>query len=93
MATTSRWRRWAVPAGVAVLVVFGPGLVEFIRLSVMEWRLDRRLATLARAQEAQAQEQERLTKDPAYVEGLIRTTFKLAKPGELVISLPANRRR
>ena len=32
-------------------------------------------------------EQARLASDPTYVEGLIRTTFKVAQPGEYVVPL------
>ena len=82
--------RWIAIASLVALVLFGPGMYHLVRLSRTERRLDRRLAALS-AQRAQlAQEQERLESDPAYVEGLIRSTFKLAQPGELVIPLDSN---
>ena len=92
-ARSERFRRWVVPCGLAVAAVFGPGLVQCAQLSVTQWRLDRRLAALRREQEQLQQEQQRLTKDTVYLEGLIRSTFKLSKPGEYVIELPADRRR
>ena len=88
-----RLRRWAGPCGLAALLLFGPGAFHLARLSVTQWRLDRRLAALQHRQEQLTQEQERLTNDPTYVEGLIRNTFKLAKPGEYVIDLQDAERR
>ncbi len=79
--------RWVLGIGTAGLLVFGPGLYQLARLSLRQRQLDRRLAGLE-AQRAQlAREQERLESDPAYVEGLIRSTFKVSQPGEYVIPL------
>ena len=90
MTTDRRKRRaWAAGIGVFAAAVFGPGLVQLARLSWQQHRLDRRLAQLSAKRERLAQEEQRLTTDPTYVEGLIRSTFKLAKPGELVIPLDA----
>jgi cell division protein FtsB len=82
-------RRWRTYVGIGLLtaVVFGPGLYHWVHLSRVERRLNRRLAELAAERERLAKEQQRLESDPAYVEGLIRSTFKLAKPGEYVIPL------
>ena len=86
---------WIVGVSVAGLLLFGPGLYEWARLALLQRRLDRRLAELAAQQEQLTQEHQRLHSDPTYVEGLIRTTFKLARPGEYVIPLepePARRK-
>ena len=93
--TTDRWKRrmWVTGISVLAAAVFGPGLVQLARLSWEQRRLDRRLAQLS-AQRAQlAQEEQRLQTDPTYVEGLIRSTFKVAKPGELVIPLESGESR
>jgi len=74
-------------AGLLALALFGPGAAELARLSLRQRALDRRLAELAAEQARLSKERERLTSDPAYVEGLIRSTFKLAKPGEVVIPI------
>ena len=79
--------RWILGVSVIGLVLFGPGLYEWVRLSLMQRRLDRRLAELAAQHERLAKEQERLQSDPTYLEGLIRSTFKLSQPGEYVIPL------
>jgi cell division protein FtsB len=68
-------------------MLFGPSLVSSARLAWIERRLDRRLSALRAEEERLTRERERLHADPAYVEGLIRTTFKWAKPGEYVIPL------
>ena len=86
MATRTRW---IVGLSLTALALFGPGLYAWIRLSLEQRRLERQLGELAARHEQLVQEQERLQSDPAYVEGLIRSTFKLAKPGEYVIPLDA----
>ena len=73
----STW--WLV--GIAALVLFGPGLIASIRLSFEQRRLTRRLEQLTSERMRLAAEQDRLRSDSTYVEGLIRTTFKYAKPG------------
>ena len=84
-------RRWwlAFIAVTAALIL--PGLIELIRLSIAQHRLDRRLAQLRAQEQRLLAQQDRLQHDPVYVEGLIRTTFKHAKPGELVIPLKDQR--
>ena len=79
--------RWPLVVGLAALVLFGPGAVWLIRMEFKQRRLDRQLAELTAKREQLAAEEARLRSDPAYVEGLIRTTFKFAKPDELVIPL------
>ena len=83
-------RSWGLGMTLAGAVLFGPGLAALIRLSWEQRRLDRQLAALTTRQEQLATEQERLEQDDAYVEGLIRTTFKLAQPGEYVIPLTSS---
>jgi len=66
-------------------VLFGPGLIDFIHLSLDQKELDQQLATLSAEHEKLAEEFKRIESDPIYVEGLIRSTFKVAQPGEFVI--------
>ena len=84
---TNRWRSWLFGAGLAGLALFGPGLYDLVRQSVAQRRLQRQLAALAAEEDRLKQEQDRLEHDPAYVEGLIRTTFKWAQSGEVVVPL------
>jgi len=56
-------------------------------MEIRQRQLDRQLARLKVQQEQLAAEEAQLRSDPAYVEGLIRTTFKFAKPDELVVPL------
>lgn len=91
MSANRRARRfWLLGGALAAAVMFGPGLIALAQLSWERRRLDHQLAALAARQEALVREQERLEQDDAYVEGLIRTTFKLAQPGEYVIPLSAS---
>ena len=79
--------RWLLGVSVVGMALFGPGVYEWVRLSLMQRRLERRLAELAAQHKQLAQEQVRFQVDPTYVEGLIRSTFKFAQPGEYVIPL------
>ena len=90
---TQKRNRWLISIGVLALLLFGPGIYEYLRLSMMQRKLDRRLADLASEGERLTQEEERLRSDPAYVEGLIRSTFKLAQPGEYVIPIDSTSSR
>ena len=88
MAKRTRWR-----LGVSLLgfVLFGPGAVWLIRMEIKQRQLDRQLAQLKAKREQLVAEEERLRSDPAYIEGLVRTTFKYARPDELVIPLDQDR--
>ena len=81
--------RWLIGVSVVVGLLFGPGTVDLVWLTVQQRRLDRQLAQLQATQKQLIAEEARLRSDPAYVEGLIRTTFKYAEPDELVIPLDA----
>ena len=70
---------------VAGLLIFGPGLVAWLRMSWKHLGLTRETQQLQATHQQLVTQQVRLTTDPVYVEGLIRSTFKVAKPGELVI--------
>ena len=78
---------WLLGVGLVALVLFGPGAVWLVRMEIKQRQLDRQLAQLKAKHEQLAAEEQRLRSDPAYVEGLIRTTFKFARPDELVIPL------
>ena len=77
--------RWTMAFALLGFVVFGPGMVHLVRLSLMQRTLDRRLADLSAQQDRLKEEHARLQSDPTYLEGLIRSTFKVAKPGEVVV--------
>ena len=83
--------RRIVGLSLIIAVLFGPGLFHLTWLSARQWRLHQRLQTLKARHEQLAAEQIRIESDPAYVEGLIRTTFKVAQPGEYVIPLEGSK--
>ena len=85
-----RWMQIRVAAVLLALAIFGPGAYQWARLSLEQRQLDRRLAALTAEQDRLTHEQTRLESDPAYVEGLIRSTFKLSRPGELVVPLDSS---
>lgn len=68
-------------------VLFGPGLYDMIHMMARQRKLDRELAVLASRKASLTEEAKRLETDPGYTEGLIRSTFKMALPGELVVPL------
>ena len=78
-----------IAAGALLGFALGPVGIQWIRLRGMQWKLDRRLAQLTAQREQLTHEQQRLQSDPAYVEGLIRSTFKVSQPGEYVVPLDA----
>jgi cell division protein FtsB len=82
--------RQLIGLGLIALVLFGPGAIWLIRMEFRQRQLDQELARLKAKREQLAAEEARLRSDPAYVEGLIRTTFKVARPDELVIPLEAD---
>jgi len=74
----------------------GPGAVQWCWLSWRSFCLGRVEERLTATQQRLAREHQRLQDDPVYVEGLIRSTFKFARPGEMVVPMepvPAPRRR
>ncbi len=79
--------RWVIGISLGGLAVFGPGLYEWIRLSLQQRQLDQRLTELTREHERLTALEQQLRNDPTYVEGLIRTTFKVSQPGEIIIPL------
>ena len=84
--------RWIAAAALAG-AIFGPGLCYWAGLRWKRVTLEHRLRQLTAAHQRLEIEQERLTADPVYVEGLIRSTFKVAKPGELVVPIPSDHRQ
>ena len=83
--TPARKRRQPYLLLLGLVMVFGPGGLQLLRLSAIQWRLNRRVAALSAHREQLQREQQRLQSDPTYIEGLIRSTFKVARPGEYVI--------
>ena len=88
MAKRPGWISWVIGLG---LLLFGPGLVEMARLAWQQRRLDQQLAHLRSTHAQLLAEEQRLRTDSSYMEGLIRTTFKYAQPGEYVIPLDGDR--
>ena len=79
--------RWFIPIVILAGLLWGPGIIQWARLTLRQYRLDQQLTTLHRDYDELLAERERLQTDAIYVEGLIRTTFKQARKGELVIPL------
>ena len=67
--------------------LFGPGIFDLACMMARQHKLDLQLADLASRKEQLTYEQKRLESDPGYMEGLIRSTFKWSRPGELVVPL------
>ena len=82
-------KTWLIGILVALALIFGPGFVQLLQMSYRQHLMDRRLRELEATHERLRAQHQRLESDPTYVEGLIRSTFKVAKPGELVVPLNA----
>lgn len=87
----SRPRTLWIAGAATVALLFGPGFVELARMSWRQRQLDRELEALTRERERLKRERQRLAEDPTYVEGLIRSTFKVARPTEYVVPLDDTR--
>jgi len=87
MAQRSAWLVWLSAAGT---VLFGPGLIQQIQLAVRRHAVAQERARLEASHQALLEERQRLTSDPVYVEDRVRSTFKVAKPGELVVPLDSD---
>ncbi|MBI4343680.1 MAG: septum formation initiator family protein [Candidatus Omnitrophica bacterium] len=79
--------RWVVVVSSVAALLFGPGAAQQAWFSVKQWRLERRLHALQVRHAQLLAERQQLESDPAYVEGRIRATFKVAKPGEYIVPL------
>jgi len=67
--------------------LLGRSAIDYVRLSFQERRLNRQLERVQSRHEDLIKRRERFQSDPAYVEGLIRSTFRQARKDEYVISL------
>ena len=72
---------------VLAVVLFGWDTYHLVQLKLTQHTLDKQLADIEKEHARLSGLQDRLQKDEVYVEGLIRSTFKYAKPGELVIPM------
>ena len=82
---------WLRAVAVIAILAFGPGLLHLLQISWQQRAMDRKLRRLEAAHRALVSEQDRFTNDPVYVEELARSTFKVAKPGELVVPIDSAR--
>ena len=65
-------------------------MVQLGWLSWRSYRLRRAAQRLQANHDQLIREEQRLTDDPIYLEGLIRSLFKVARPGELVVPLDSS---
>jgi len=79
--------RWIVAVGILAAALVGRSTAEYVRLSLQEKHLNRQLDQIQSQHDDLIKRRKRFQNDPAYVEGLIRTTFKQARKDEYVIPL------
>jgi|GEM_PF-2923426 len=89
-STLPRKTRRRVGIAAVGTLLLGPGLGHWAQLSWQERLMNRRLRELELIRKTLTEEYDRLSSDPVYMEGLVRSTFKVAKPGELVVPLEAS---
>ena len=83
----TRRKTWLLVGGLALVIAFGPGAIQWLQLRWRAHSMDTRLRALEARHTHLATEQHRLKTDPVYVENRIRSTFKVAKPGEVVVPM------
>ena len=85
--------RAALIGALVVVVAFGPATLVQLQLRWKAYVLARHLRALETERQTLAEEQEHLTSDAVYREGKARSTFKVAKPGELVVPIESDEPR
>ncbi len=83
----TRRKTWLLVGSLALVIAFGPGAIQWVQLRWRQHVMDQRLRVLEAKRDELETEQQRLKTDPVYVENRIRSTFKVAKPGEVVVPL------
>ena len=81
---------WIIGLSAAGALVFGSGLIQQIQLAIRRHAVSRDVKRLEATHQALLEERRRLTSDPVYLEDRVRSTFKVAKPGELVVPLDSD---
>ncbi len=75
-----------IVVAVAALAL-GPGAVQQAVIACKQRKMDHKLAALQRSHEQLLHEHAQLLSNPTYVEGLMRSTFKVAKRDEFVVTI------
>ena len=82
-----------IAIGVLGVLLFGSGLFNLAVLSFKNRREEAKIKRLEAQYEKLIDERDRLKNDPTYVEDLARSTFKVAKPGEIVVPIEPETRK
>ena len=77
---------------IILAVALGPGLAHQLWIAWHTRQSDRRIDQLQETTTVLQTEQQRLQHDPVYLEGVIRSTFKVSKPNEVVVPLDRDSR-
>ncbi len=80
-----------VAALLLVGLAFGRDAVAWVSLTQQRQALDRQLEQIASERAHLAKLEDKFKNNPVYVEDLIRSTFKVAAPGEIVIPLSSSK--
>ncbi len=80
-------RRRLIGFGLLAILIFGPGFLQWGRLSWRSHRLQRQIAA-QRVENARLQEEaRRLESDPLYIEQVARRRLGVARAGELIVEV------
>ena len=80
-------RLQVVIVAVVAALALGPGAVQQAVIVCKQRKMDHKLIALQRSHEQLLREHSRLMSNPVYVEGLMRSTFKVAKRDEFVVTI------
>ncbi len=77
---------WKIIIASAVLaVLFLPGITKFTQLKARQARLDSGIEKLKAGEVGLREEQERLEKDPTYIEKVAREKLQVVNKGETIV--------
>jgi len=77
---------WKIIIASAVLaVLFLPGITKFTQLKARQARLDNGIEKLRAGEVGLREEQERLEKDPTYIEKVAREKLQVVNKGETIV--------
>lgn len=72
-------------ASAALIIIFLPGISRYHQLKSRQAKLDDRIERLKKSEVDLRKEQEKLQKDPTYIEKVARDKLQVTKKGETIV--------
>lgn len=74
-------------ASVALIIIFLPSISRYHQLKSRQAKLDDRIERLKKSEVDLRREQEKLQKDPTYIEKVARDKLQVTKKGETIVRI------